>query len=213
MSQENIPGSYEHFALWEAELPSEVCTGYSEETNPLDALLRTELDEADRNFHQLHQGLEVLDMLDSSEVYHSYGTQEGFVRVASSQVPFSNRYHWDHCLHLVVNAQTNDVFSSALRNHIAIEDYFLDFEHGRLAVRKGSVMLEGPFVLPEKTPSVVRASPEGGRALCHGVGYELPVPDYDSPLDIPAAQWLKVASGKLLRLIGGLSEATLDCKK
>jgi hypothetical protein len=59
----------------------------------------------------------------------------------------------------------------------------------------------------------VRAFPGGGRALCHGVGYELPVPDYDSPLDIPAAQWLKVASGKLLRLIGGLSEATLDYKK
>jgi hypothetical protein len=213
MSNEYDPRSNEDSAFWGIELPPELRTGFLDDVNPLDELLRTELNEADYNFAKLYECAARLGMIASYFTVHSYGTQEGAVSVASLQVVESDAYRKDDCLQLVINARTNEHFAPERGMYIAIEDYFLDFDRRLLTVQKGFVSIRDEFQLPNKTPCVIWQNAEGLKRIFWGEGYALLHPDYETPLDISQAQTLRITSGKLHRLVSRLTEATLDYKE
>ncbi|HET8709666.1 MAG TPA: hypothetical protein VFL85_05335 [Candidatus Saccharimonadales bacterium] len=185
-------------------------TGLSAEDDVYGCLLGTEHAEVARNFEDLCVQFQRLDMLPTASVYHSFGTTDGSVAVAANPVRTSDNYAWEECLHITVNYLENDLFGSVPGRDITIEDYFLDNKHNRMALSIGQVFVGNKFVLPPNTPSVIWKDVAGKLWLYSGEGYDLPVPAYDTPPGYDEVAHTRRATGKLLKLLVGLSEATRD---
>lgn len=210
-AEEHTPPKYlPDILLWEEELPAELRTGIPEEADLIDTLIRTELTKNDRNFEQFCAQLQRLNMLPTASIYHSYGTTDGFVCVASNRVPASDKYTWENCVNVTINYRSNDLFARDPKRHISIEDYFVDYGRNLLTVRTGVVTIGRNFALPPGLPPVIWKDVSGKNWLYRGDGYELTPPDYDTPLEYDDARQLRLASGKLASLLAGLSDATYD---